>query len=384
MATRPKPGVIPAKNGRWRARPRDATGRQLDRTFDTIGEANAFVTQIESEKASGRHLDRSLGRLTVAEHVEDWLASQTAASRTVNDYRRVLNRVVDRIGDVAVTKVTPKVCRKLYAELLESYAWTTANQTLSIFGMAMSGAVEERIIVENPVSRVTRRPRRLHEDDEPITIPTPEEVAALVAVAPDRWGAFVVCGFGLGMRFGEVRGLSRDRIDFLGGVVTVDRQLVQEEGKGVYFSRTKNGRKRIVAAPATVLHTLADHLAQWPNDDPDGLVFQGQRGGRIFRSGWWDVWAQIRKDSGQPTVRFHDLRHFYVSSLLSNGASIVAVADAIGDTPEVVMSTYAHVMPNDADVVRKASEAGVLAVAKAVAKRSKTTAQPSTPKAHEG
>jgi len=46
------------------------------------------------------------------------------------------------------------------------------------------------------------------------------------------------------------------------------------------------------------------------------------------------------------------LRHHYVSVLLDAGESVITVAERIGDTPEMVLKVYGHVMPNTEDRTR--------------------------------
>ena len=46
---------------------------------------------------------------------------------------------------------------------------------------------------------------------------------------------------------------------------------------------------------------------------------------------------------------FHEFRHTVVSRLIAEGRSVVQVAHWIGDTPEVVLSTYAHLFESDLD-----------------------------------
>ncbi len=59
------------------------------------------------------------------------------------------------------------------------------------------------------------------------------------------------------------------------------------------------------------------------------------------------------KAVGATGIRYHDLRHTYSSTLLSNGVSIKAVADWLGHAnPTVTLSTYAHLMPTDDKVAR--------------------------------
>lgn len=50
--------------------------------------------------------------------------------------------------------------------------------------------------------------------------------------------------------------------------------------------------------------------------------------------------------AGVKRIRIHDLRHSHAALLVELGYSIVAVAERLGDTVDVAMSTYAHLYPN--------------------------------------
>jgi site-specific recombinase XerD len=64
------------------------------------------------------------------------------------------------------------------------------------------------------------------------------------------------------------------------------------------------------------------------------------------------------KAAGLPAgTTSHDLRHHYVSVMLDAGASVVEVAELIGDTVAVVMETYAHLMPGREDRARQMIDA---------------------------
>jgi integrase len=49
---------------------------------------------------------------------------------------------------------------------------------------------------------------------------------------------------------------------------------------------------------------------------------------------------------------WHDLRHHHASDLLSKGVNPAKVADRLGHDLKTLLTTYAHVMPQDDDRVR--------------------------------
>ena len=50
-------------------------------------------------------------------------------------------------------------------------------------------------------------------------------------------------------------------------------------------------------------------------------------------------------------IRVHDIRHSHAAMLVDLGYSIVAVAERLGDTVEVAMSTYSHLYPDKMDTL---------------------------------
>ena len=50
--------------------------------------------------------------------------------------------------------------------------------------------------------------------------------------------------------------------------------------------------------------------------------------------------------SGVPFIRIHDLRHSHVSLLIELGFTVQLIAERIGDTVQMVLSTYEHLYPN--------------------------------------
>ncbi|MDQ6782476.1 MAG: tyrosine-type recombinase/integrase [Actinomycetota bacterium] len=86
------------------------------------------------------------------------------------------------------------------------------------------------------------------------------------------------------------------------------------------------------------------------------LVHEHGQGLNAARFGY--LWRRTRNRAQvAETARFHDARHTFASVLLSNGVSVAATAEYLGDTPSVVLGTYAHLMPADHDRARAAVEA---------------------------
>ena len=92
---------------------------------------------------------------------------------------------------------------------------------------------------------------------------------------------------------------------------------------------------------------------QLENKDCQDFVFGGQAPfadsniERYFKEKCLE--ADVKK------IRIHDFRHSHASYLISNGASIVAVAKRLGHKDiERTLNTYSHLLKNDeADLISK-------------------------------
>jgi len=67
-------------------------------------------------------------------------------------------------------------------------------------------------------------------------------------------------------------------------------------------------------------------------------------------------WRQTRKAAGTPSIRLHDLRHFYASGLIAAGCDVVTVQRALGhSSATTTLNTYSHLWPTAEDRTRAAA-----------------------------
>lgn len=79
-------------------------------------------------------------------------------------------------------------------------------------------------------------------------------------------------------------------------------------------------------------------------DDGD-LVFCDELGSPIRPERLTEWFGQHRKAAGIPTGTLHTLRHTAATLALTSGVPVHIVAARLGDDPNTVLSTYAHLLP---------------------------------------
>jgi integrase len=196
----------------------------------------------------------------------------------------------------------------------------------------------------------------------------PEQILDLVEAVPNRYRALIVAGAGLGLRPGELFGLTVDRVEFLRHQVRVDQQLLRVRGEGVQLSsrlKTKSSYRSMPLAD-NVAQAIAAHLERYGPHPELNLVFTNEWGKPIQQHPFAmtfeharvkaSIPAWIRGDEVEaPTP--HDLRHFYASLLIRSGASIKVVQARLGHaSAKVTLDTYGHLFADEEDRTRQAVE----------------------------
>src|SRR5690348_4728381 len=92
----------------WRAHYRTPDGQQRNKTFTRKGDAERFLTTVESAKLTGSFADPSLARLTVGEWSRRWLADQTHLKPSTHErYAGIVREYIrPRWGNVRLAQVS--------------------------------------------------------------------------------------------------------------------------------------------------------------------------------------------------------------------------------------------------------------------------------------
>lgn len=315
-------------------------GKFLRRRFRLKAEAERWLTQKRHDR------DRGVGlvddeRLTVRQYAEGWFARQSyARDVTGHNVEDSLNRLsITPVGDCRLSAVLPTDIEAWLGWLKATFKPSTCRTTWKAVRALFRAAVRDKKILFSPCEGlVLRLP-----PDEPIVIPTVDEIDAIYAHLPKRWRAAIYIGARTGLRPGELLALCDDQLTLVSDqpYITVDRQL-KRANVVMYTKTVRRYGCQVRIGPDTV-DLLIAHMAEYP-PGPDGRLFPVRAGNKA----WPDA---VAKAGITRHIRMHDLRHFYASYLLKKSHDWALVADMLGDSIVTVQRTYAHVVPSSrADV----------------------------------
>ena len=346
---------VKTKDGiKYRARWRGPDGSQKSRTFIKKTDADGFARRMDYDLNVGTYVDPHAGKVLVRVYGEQWrkgqLQHRESTARDVESGLRV--HLYPVLGDRQIASIRASDVQLWVAGLTKKLAPATVTKTYSFLATMLKSAVRDGLIARTPCIDINL-PEIEKKRVAPLTV---EQVAALIEAAPTHYRALLHFCAGTGARAREAFGVTVDRFDFLRRQVTFDRQLATRDGSARWKAPKTASSVRSVPLDDGVLQAVADYLAINPASS-DGLIFRTPVAGRGFdlhraygggnKVGWFRKAARTAGLSDDITL--HDLRHFYASLLIRNGASVKTVQARLGHKSALeTLDTYGHMWP-DAD-----------------------------------
>jgi integrase len=338
--------------GRYRARYRGPDGRERSRTFTRRTDADRWLASVETAIAQGEWLDPARSAMLLSDWAERWLTTRTDLRPSTHARLTgvVSQHVLPRFGSRRLSTLTNAEVREWAASMSgDGKGATTVRKSVFALRQMLDAAVADRRLSVNPAASVPL-PAERHTEQRFLSR---EEVDALAERIDPRFRAFVLLGAYAGLRWGELAGLRRIRVDTLRSRVTVAETAVQVSGR-ITFGEPKTPKsRRVVPVARSVMREVEQHLATYVDPDPDALLFTAAQGGPLYRATFHrSVWAPAVRAAGVGGLRVHDLRHSFVSIMVAAGANPKAVSTWAGHSSvSFTLDRYGHLYDDHADDV---------------------------------
>ncbi len=337
----------------WRVRYEGPDGRERSKSFAKRVDAERFLAAVQVDLAQGSWVDPARGRITVAEWDATWRDTSVDLRRSTLARLDTTMRcqVLPHWGGWRLDSVRHADVRAWVAHLLEAgLSPTTVRKAYFALNDLLRAAVADGRIAVNPARDV---PLPAERRGEQRFLTTTEIDLLAAAVRPDRHRLLVLTAVCAGLRWGELAALRRHRVDLDRGRIRV-AETITDVSNQISYGPPKTPRSlRTVPIPRSLADQLADHIDRHAQPDTDGLVFTSTRGGPLRRTRFrTNTWLPAVRRAGLEGLRFHDLRHTFVSLWIAAGANPKEVSVRAGhSTVAFTLDRYGHLYQDRDDRV---------------------------------
>jgi integrase len=331
-------------SGRYQIRYRvNGERRSGETTYETKRSAHAALAALRTDLERGTWIDPEAAKaVALQDFATTWLDQRpNLAPRTIELYESELRlHILPRLGNLTLADLTTARIRSWHAAMVrKAPSSTTPAKSYRLLRTILGTAVDDNLLARNPCTikgaGVERPPER--------PTATIDQVYELADAIEPRLRLMVLLATFAGLRLGELRGLTRQRVD-LDRLELVIVEQVQDlaNGKVVVCPPKSAAGQRTVALPPTLIDEIRRHLAEHAAPGPEGLLFSTSEGNPIRRSNLFRSWSRARHAAGLDHLHFHDLRHTGNTLAATTGASTRELMARMGHASPRAALIYQH------------------------------------------
>lgn len=370
----PNEGTITKRaDGRYMARLNlgyDANGKRQRKTLYGATRKEVSDKLVAAQRDLHQGLMVTEKSQTVGQFLDHWLAEVVKASvrpRTHESYALLVRlHLKPALGRHHLEKLTPQhVQAMLNAKLASGLSPRTVQYLRAVLRRALGQAQKWGLVARN-VATLVDPPKSVHHEVQPLA---PEQARALLRAAKgDRLEALYSVAVALGLRRGEILGLSWADVDWEAKTLRVQRQLQRLDGKLQTVDLKTTKSRRTLNIPDAVLAQLRAHRTRqieerlragtaWQAQDWEP-IFPSEVGTPLEARNLVTRYKALLKKAGLPDIRFHDLRHSCATLLLVQGIPARVVMEWLGHSQiSMTLNTYSHVLPEVREQAASAMDA---------------------------
>ena len=327
------------------------------RHFETVrgrkGDAQKRLTELLSSLDKGVYAPP--GRLTVAEHLKNWLdgyVKTNCSQRTLDGYQTIVEQhLVPALGHIQLKRLNPQAIQSYYGKACERLSPRTVHHQHRVLSQSLKYAVRQGYLGRNPAELVDPpSPRK-----KAMRTLTPGELEVLLENSQDSpYYPVIYTAVSTGLRQAELLGLRwRDVDPDITLSLSVSQVLYKRRGICQFKEpKSEHSRRRVSMTPKLALFLRQYRLEREALYQQlgkeltlDSLVFADVEGKPLNPPSLSRDFGRIAKKAGLNGVRFHDLRHTFASLMLLKGAKPKVISEALGHASVAfTMDTYSHII----------------------------------------
>jgi integrase len=339
------------------------TGQHRPRQLGTFNSQRSALAAARSTRAE----DRSTERGTVSWLVRRYVAGRTDITlKSREQYEWAIPHIENGLGAIQLSLLDRDDVATWISNLAEGGKLSRRGVQIcrNVLRASLREAVDEGLIPRSPAARVglprtVAKPDRVKETD---AWTAAEVDRFLDTSASHRWAVGFRLGVLYGLRRSEILALRWDDLDTRAGTLRIDESLVATR-TGAAWSNAKNERsRRVIPLDDETLREFArrraaqaaERLAAGEAWEDEDLIISTRAGRLVLPRSFDRALERIVAAAELPRLTSHGLRHTAATHMVQGATDLGelrAIADLLGHSPEMLMNTYAHALPQSQSAV---------------------------------
>lgn len=334
--------------------------QKCKRGFKTKSEAQKYLNSIQNSIMQGIYV--APNKILFKDYALEWLSIYAETHLQYTTYRsykiNLTVHIIPSIGNISLQDLKATDLDKLYKEKLErgrcdgkgGLSVRTVQYFHRIISEILNHAVKKQILNKNVADSATSpKPKKYNAQ-----LYSLKEIKHLFSIIentdmelPIKLSAL------LGLRRGEVLGITWNSIDFENKTLDITQQVISVSNK-TYISIPKTeGSIRTLPLSEEFIKLLQEYkdkqtveISSYLDSYTDNnLVFCKSDGSPLNSDWFYKKYKNLLKMHNLKPIRFHDLRHSFATLMLEQGVDIKTISTLLGhSTIKITADIYTHVL----------------------------------------
>lgn len=351
-------GISQRKDGLYTARFTDRNGKRKQQYFKKLQECRNWLADAQFQDEHG-NINAS-GDMTVDAWFEYWvneIKGRTVRWTTLRSYKdRYEKNIKEVIGNMVIGTVKPMHCQNILNKMdANGYTGSSMARTKATMSSMFSDALENGLIVSNPVARGVKCPKKPEKSTKVLTLDDQNKFLDAAKESVNYFHFLFVLQ--TGVRSSELRGLRWEDIDFSNRSIHIRRNVTHDSSSRKFI--TGNLKTNSVLRDIPMTQTVYDILMKIKNQQTQHQrkvlsfefadhIFLNRNGNLLPNSNYDRYLEKLCVKAGIEKISMHTLRHTFATRCIESGMKPKTLQKILGHANiSMTMDLYVHVTEDE-------------------------------------